>query len=706
MGYNFSMLNYDTIANGVQGSMNLHWNQAAMHNSVYPSLFMTPNMGNYSFTPYMNYSYNNWLLDPGFALTNAFNQFGMTCPWMNGGLTPGNTTSTAKTDEEIDAEENRKALEKIINELKNAKILNDADKRKIDNAKKEAKDAGEDLVGQYEAYKAKFDEIISEKDSKIREDLLEKGQSLKLEDGTTIMDARKKLGIGRDLTATGLTVDEMADGAITSSDKVLEYIAAFEDINGGQIINEIIGYGNDATESKAFEALQRALIAKANSLKSSLLPESRELISDAITALSNCNITYNADNGTTTYEPGDKGEIKEAFNKLYVLTRIAAATILDSQVEAKYGEFSQVFTQDVYKEAVIADLEGRVYNTSEIEITVDESASVDTDSMTEAERAEYEAEREKTNAATNTQAINDIIGLTCAYEPEEMDNGIIKLTPTDDFKEYSDSACICYYNRTNGKLTKANMNGDYDPDGMVIDVQAFRTQAFNTFDATGTNCLSNLKDMFKSNWINDGLNGEGGSYRLINDDSKKEITFGDFKDKWMQGAAEDSGFIKDYSIHRINGLIDEMATQVGELTFIDENIINAASDKLKNYYNDLITNTVNVRDDYSRGNWRRIFWDNHDGSKTFTSSEYSGRRNGYSEVKTYEFIDEDQGNKKLTRVNKTNWNYKTDSGFTIVFDDDAHNSWSTYIDKEVLVKKFEMYLAEEIQNTRNSLRNS
>ena len=52
-----------------------------------------------------------------------------------------------------------------IDEL--VKVANDI----IDNAKKEAKDTGQDLVGQYEAYKAKFDEVISGKDSKIKEEL-------------------------------------------------------------------------------------------------------------------------------------------------------------------------------------------------------------------------------------------------------------------------------------------------------------------------------------------------------------------------------------------------------------------------------------------------------------------------------------------------------------------------------------------------------
>lgn len=686
MGYNFSMLNYDTIANGVQGSMNLHWNQAAMHNSVYPSLFMTPNMGNYSFTPYMNYSYNNWLLDPGFALTNAFNQFGMTCPWMNGGLTPGNTPSTAKTDEEIDAEENRKALEKIINELKNAKILNDADKRKIDNAKKEAKDAGEDLVGQYEAYKAKFDEIISEKDSKIREELLEKGQSLKLEDGTTIMDARKKLGIGRDLTATGLTVKEMAEGAITS-DKVLEYIAAFEASNGDQIINEIIGYGNESTESKAFEELKRALIAKANSLKSSLLPESKELISDAITALSNCNITYNADNGTTTYEPS-KENIKAAFNELYVLTRIAAATILDSQVEAKYGEFSQVFTQDVYKDAVIADLQGMVYNTSEIEITVDESASVDTDSMTEAERAEYEAEREKTNAATNTQAIRDIIGLTCAYEPEEKDNGIIKLTPTEAFREYNTSACTCYYNPTNGKLTKADMNGDYDPDGTGLNVQTIRNQAFDSFDATRPNCLSGMISKFdQRSWIakeyNKG-NNEGTVTKIV-------------------ANADDNSELRDTT--KINSKIDEIANAVKSASFIDQTIVDKATKRLKDYY----------KGEIEQLNYE---W----GKKSYNKYETIelGKGNGTRTVKKYKYIREDNNEKRRKRAENTTWDYRYESGLSIGYDNDFDwnlgaigDEWrfnladcDLFVDNQVLVKKFEMFLAEEIKNTRNSLRNS
>ena len=108
-GCNFSMLNYDTVAGGVFGSMRLGFNQAMMHANVYQSLFTYPTMNFGCFSPYQQYTTNNWLLDPGFALQATFMNMqnygcfgaGMMQPiqqtaWPWAGASVGGSTKTAE----------------------------------------------------------------------------------------------------------------------------------------------------------------------------------------------------------------------------------------------------------------------------------------------------------------------------------------------------------------------------------------------------------------------------------------------------------------------------------------------------------------------------------------------------------------------------------------------------------------------------------
>ena len=120
-GCNFSMLNYDTVAGGVFGSMRLGFNQAMMHANVYQSLFTYPTMNFGCFSPYQQYTTNNWLLDPGFALQATFMNMqnygcfgaGIMQPiqqtaWPWAGASVGGSTKTAE----------EKAQEKELNNLK------------------------------------------------------------------------------------------------------------------------------------------------------------------------------------------------------------------------------------------------------------------------------------------------------------------------------------------------------------------------------------------------------------------------------------------------------------------------------------------------------------------------------------------------------------------------------------------------------------
>ena len=123
-GCNFSMLNYDTVAGGVFGSLRLGWNAGMMHASVYPSLFTYPTMDFGGFSPYQQYTTSNWLLDPGFALQATFMNMqnygcfggGMVAP-QSPWTTLGNLPITPKTAEERAQENNLSNLKAIAKEV-------------------------------------------------------------------------------------------------------------------------------------------------------------------------------------------------------------------------------------------------------------------------------------------------------------------------------------------------------------------------------------------------------------------------------------------------------------------------------------------------------------------------------------------------------------------------------------------------------------
>ena len=113
--------------------------------------------------------------------------------------------------------------------------------------------------------------------------------------------------------------------------------------------------------------------------------------------------------------------------------------------------------------------------------------------MSEAERTEYDAEQEKRNAESNTKTINEILTLSTAYESEKIENGIYKLTPTSDYRNYDKDACTYYYNPVNGKLTKADADGNYDPNAKSVGLEAFKNKATKSLPS-GTNCLEEFFD--------------------------------------------------------------------------------------------------------------------------------------------------------------------------------------------------------------------
>lgn len=685
MGYNFSMINYDTIANGVQGSMNLFWNQAAMHSSVYPSLFMTPTMNFGSFSPYSVNLNNNWLLDPGFALNNAFNQFGMQCPWTMGcGLNLGNNSgSTGKTDEELDAEEKKKELNKIISELISAKILTSNDKKKIDNAAKEAKEAGNDLVGQYEAAKAKFDELISGKENAVKTELLEKGDKLKLEDGTTILAARKNLGIGENLTA--LDTDITAIENIVTPKNILEYIEEFQNQHGKNIFDKINSSTNQSAKEKSLNKLASTLMTKARAIKSKLDDNSKQALQSAIDNLENIG-TVTSDDTSCSIPSG----FKTAFETLYAMTRIAEATYLDSQITKKYGEYSNVFNAGVFKEEVVKDLGSDGYRT-DFSITIDENYIL-TEDVDDLSPEEQQARSERNEAIdNNNKELNKALAGLDLYKRESVTvniNGqnvnLTKLVPTDIYENLDSNAKVYYYDSATGKYTEADSSGNYDATAESIDIATLQDKIDSNWNVYSEQCLY---DFVRTRGVTDLVDGD--SFDI----NHAYVGKGSYKTIAGYNHGNNKGTL-DYALNTINEDIDTIVETLKTDSFFTVNVINNASEKMKEYYRNVIGELKEI----GAGSYTN----NNEKGNTITRQRSTGDRTRESYVAGICIKENDNdAEESKARTAGYDWNYKKDSGIVVRCDKNGDYEYTAYINTYVLINKFEYFLNEELKSLRN-----
>ena len=322
-GCNFSMLNYDTVAGGVFGSLRLGWNAGMMHASVYPSLFTYPTMNFGCFSPYQQYTTNNWLLDPGFALQTTFNSmqnygcFGgsMLQPsqqtaWPWAGASVGGSTKTAE----------EKAQEKEYKELK--AVASEVVKKLTGDSKttlQAAIDATEGTVQE---------RINSLKTELTKEAAINAAKELLLNPTDDIKVGTKKLstilkdlGLGNKPTQT--KIDDMNNycnqqGEITqtqvsglniSKENVLLYMNELNDLNKL----------DDENKQKLKDELVKNLMTLAEDLINS-----GELDDKLKTNLSACRIRFSGENKNTA--------TIDDFKNLYACCLLGASQRADKQV--------------------------------------------------------------------------------------------------------------------------------------------------------------------------------------------------------------------------------------------------------------------------------------------------------------------------------------------------------------------------------------
>ena len=190
--------------------------------------------------------------------------------------------------------------------------------------------------------------------------------------------------------------------------------------NDKRIITYIAEYYNalsddesrSTAKSKVLDPVVKSLISKARAVKGSLDADSRNAIEDAITEVNSA-----LDNSTTTID----SKLSDAFDNLYLLTRLGAMNELRGQIKGMYGDVDpEVFNDTLFEAETVADLQGEGFNTDSIsEVKTKVKVRENNSSMTSEERRADEARRE-------VEAVAELIADTEILTPIEGKLGYYK----------------------------------------------------------------------------------------------------------------------------------------------------------------------------------------------------------------------------------------------------------------------------------------
>lgn len=375
--YNFSLSNYDMLSGDMRDSLRLSANEAAIRSEVRPSLFTTP-VYDLCANAYGSFDSNAWLLNPNLALGNLGNIGNMGSLGYNFFNWGNTTTSSSSTNEEdILAKEKYEKLKKLVEDMLKDDILESTDKAKLTAAKNKSGS----MTERYEALKEAFEAIDQ---NAVKDYVLTKGQSIKI-NGKDLPEQRRLIGLGDGdktipgdkLNALTRTIDLLSssnpdnmDGTSLFNDlntgtvDILDLLSRYNSVESGNLMVKMIEKSDYDVAKRNIDIMVTKLIEKAQSddIRKYLSAESIENLDYAINSLKNC----------SSYDSSKTA----AFNELYRLTRLAAATDLDHRIKKDYGEYSsQVFGSNIFANKTIADLENEGFDVSSNEITVSSSAS-------------------------------------------------------------------------------------------------------------------------------------------------------------------------------------------------------------------------------------------------------------------------------------------------------------------------------------------
>lgn len=421
----------DMMSNNPFGSLNLQWNEGIERMNTWAGFMQCNNFGNLSLWQYPNMMMgNSYLTNPNYSIAQTnwqWNQQGFGCntPWANGGnmwgtfgWNPSGKTSGAgdsKTETEEDKKYQKK-YEKIKEFLENIKDEKEAKKAQAsiefalekDNSEKSWKE-------RFEALKTAYDKIGADnvkkflKNKELNEELLTAGFEYK---GTSADDIASSINV----SIANLSDDQgyaMQLGNITK-ESVLDIISSWNtnQTDKKHIINTIAEKYDKLTKATVKETVQRdlnslkdSLIGAAQDLADTATEESKEKIEAAIQAVNEEFNKILKDNKKISAT-----NLAEAFDDLYVLTRLAAISKVAVDAKEKYGVFdSELFDEELFLEETKKDLENEQCNVNNVEIKIeteeveeDDNKVADPDKQIETlKKNDYVAKTEKTTINGN-----------------------------------------------------------------------------------------------------------------------------------------------------------------------------------------------------------------------------------------------------------------------------------------------------------------
>lgn len=380
----FMNMTYDMIHGGLAGSMNLMFNQNIEHCMTFPTLYTMPN-NIFNFSPYGTIGSNNYLLDPTFPIFQS--QFGMggnfggygmpMMPWMNPEMMKkmwsfdGTDSTSSSTDSTT------RKYNKMLSLLKN--IANSDEVKQT--VKDQINDAIRNCKGKTEEKLEKLTEIYEKLDKEVVKKALREANNI----GYAKKSSAEKDSFRTNLEAIGFEygngeVDKLlnklhtdikeikSDGSVTgpslagavNEDNILDYISSwntkfadYENDSDKRILSHIAEYYNNMSDgegtvrSNLINPLVDALKNKADDVKDDLPKSEKAKIDKAVKEL------------TSAWDNGDEisDDMIEAFDKLYVLVRMAALANFNEEVIGYYGELDEdLFNEDLFTEETIEDL--------------------------------------------------------------------------------------------------------------------------------------------------------------------------------------------------------------------------------------------------------------------------------------------------------------------------------------------------------------
>ena len=394
----FMNMAYDMIHGGLAGSMNLMFNQNIEHCMTFPTLYTMPN-NIFNFSPYGTIGSNNYLLDPTFPIFQSqfgmggFGGFGMggfgmpMMPWMNPEMMKkmwsfdGTDSTSSSTDSTT------RKYNKMLSLLKN--IANSDEVKQT--VKDQINDAIRNCKGKTEEKLEKLTEIYEKLDKEVVKKALMEANNI----GYAKKSTSEEDSFRENLEAIGFEygngeVDKListyynnikeikSDGSVTgpsllgqvNEDNILDYISSwntkyadYEEDSDKRILSHIAVYYNEMKDgegtvrSNLINPLVDALTRKADDVKSDLPKEEKAKIEKAVKELD------------SSWGNGDQisEEMIEAFDKLYILVRMAALANFNEEVIGYYGELDEdLFNEDLFTEETIEDLKAEGFSKSAI----------------------------------------------------------------------------------------------------------------------------------------------------------------------------------------------------------------------------------------------------------------------------------------------------------------------------------------------------